>query len=382
MINKTTIYNYRSCLETEVALHPELTVMIGANGVGKSNILKAIYSFTKIERANKSIPKLPKNASSFVNPTVELKILTKENKTYQLKANLLIEEDKQNQDLIKRAVISYKPSNGKPDYELMTFDLLDGAHYLYDDQGDYSHAGRAKFEEVLSIVKSFKNISYYSASQFANSQNCPISIEISQVVFGAKKTSENHSEFFENLYRTFKDNPTLFEQYIFLIGKEGLNLVESIDFSVQKIPNQNGRLREIVTLSAKVDGLNLLFNQLSDGTFRTLALIFYLLSDENDVLLIEEPEISVHHGLLLSIMELIKQESKRKQIVISTHSDFVLDQVAPENVVLVTKDREKGTLAKPLSKSMSESEYKLLKEYLETEGNLGEYWRETDWEHE
>jgi predicted ATPase len=99
------------------------------------------------------------------------------------------------------------------------------------------------------------------------------------------------------------------------------------------------------------------------------------MTEQSSALLIKEPEVCVHHGLLSSIMELIKDYSKRKQIVVSTHSDFVLDRVEPRNVYQVTRSAEDGTDIRHLAKEMSAQEMKALKNYLETEGNLGEYWR-------
>lgn len=70
------------------------------------------------------------------------------------------------------------------------------------------------------------------------------------------------------------------------------------------------------------------------------------------------------------------------QIIISTHSDFVLDKLEPENVVLVDKNRNKGTIAKSLFKTLSKNEFQALKDYLENSGNLGEYWKEGGFEDE
>jgi len=123
-------------------------------------------------------------------------------------------------------------------------------------------------------------------------------------------------------------------------------------------------------------------NQLSEGTFKTLALLFYIINDVSELLLIEEPEVCIHHGLLDSIIELIKVQSKKKQIIISTHSDYVLDKLKPENVVLVSRDTDKGTIAKPLSKALSKNDYAALKSYLQDEGNLGEYWKLSEFEND
>ncbi|MEL6941115.1 MAG: ATP-binding protein [Bacteroidota bacterium] len=383
MINKATIYNYRSCLETEVELHPELTILIGANAAGKTNILQALYLFPKINRTNRAMPQSLSNFDGHIRSTIELNLTISNDRNYKLKGDILYVIDEYNEDHIQVATIAYKSDINRAKYRSMNFDLQEQAYYFHDYKGDYPFPDKEEFEESLPIVRAIQGISYYSASQFANPRGCPISVKPNELIFSKENIrKKGHSDFIKELYKSSQNNPETFQQYLFLIGKEGLELVEEINFNVQQFPNASFGNKIVVTPSVSIDGVTISFNQLSDGTFRTLALIFYIISDENEVLLIEEPEISVHHGLLLSIMELIKQESKRKQIVISTHSDLVLDRVAPENVLLVSKDKEEGTLAKPLSKSMSENEYKELKEYLETEGNLGEYWRETGWEYE
>ena len=74
-------------------------------------------------------------------------------------------------------------------------------------------------------------------------------------------------------------------------------------------------------------------------------------------------------------MEILKQYSGSKQIVLSTHSEFVVDNLAPEQVRLVERDQSIGTQARALSAAMSERDFQALKEYLREFGGLGEYWR-------
>jgi predicted ATPase len=104
--------------------------------------------------------------------------------------------------------------------------------------------------------------------------------------------------------------------------------------------------------------------------------LFHVLTEDSTALLIEEPEVCVHHGLLSSILELIKSASKSKQMIISTHSDYVLDHVGPENVYRVKFEKNSGTTVSPIAKTMTAREFAGLREYLEKEGNLGEFWRE------
>ena len=190
------------------------------------------------------------------------------------------------------------------------------------------------------------------------------------------------------MYKSWKAKDKQYKRYLNTVNKEGIGLIDDISFNEVNMPSssyevQSGgkiktieRNRLLIIPSFSVDGSQLSPNQLSEGTFKTLALLFYILTDESKLLLIEEPEVCIHHGLLNSIIALIKSQSKQKQIVISTHSDFVLDQLDPENLVLVKRQPNKGTKATLLSKSMSKNDYKALREYLEESGNLGEYWRE------
>jgi predicted ATPase len=76
------------------------------------------------------------------------------------------------------------------------------------------------------------------------------------------------------------------------------------------------------------------------------------------------------------VLELIKSSSRAKQIVLSTHSDYVLDHVKPENVYRVAFERSGGTIVRHVPEAMTAEEFSALRDYLEKEGNLGEYWRE------
>jgi predicted ATPase len=99
------------------------------------------------------------------------------------------------------------------------------------------------------------------------------------------------------------------------------------------------RNRHLVVPSIKINNNELSPNQLSEGTFKTLALIYYILTDDSKILLVEEPEVCIHHGLLSSIMQLIKIQSKLKQIIISTHSDFVRSSKTGRSLTFKVSDK-------------------------------------------
>ncbi|GAH74437.1 unnamed protein product, partial [marine sediment metagenome] len=86
-------------------------------------------------------------------------------------------------------------------------------------------------------------------------------------------------------------------------------------------------------------------------------------------------EVCIHHGLLSSVIELIKQYSDEKQVFISTHSDYILDELDQSNVFVVWNDKSEGISVRPLTKWMPKEDILALKTFLASEGNLGEYWR-------
>ena len=101
---------------------------------------------------------------------------------------------------------------------------------------------------------------------------------------------------------------------------------EKVEFDSMKIiPNKVKKVIFVpkVFLAKKV----LSFNQLSEGTLKTMALVFYIIKNENSLLLIEEPEVCVHHGLLNSIIEVIKSETDFKQIINDLENFVIIKQV-------------------------------------------------------
>lgn len=229
---------------------------------------------------------------------------------------------------------------------------------------------------------------YYSASQFTNPANCPVSFEIEKEGERSRGLRlHGHAKFLFDLYAEYKSKSAGYQQFFDIIGPEGIGLVDkvdfkemltsSIDYSVRIGGKAKQRKRDkiLVIPQFTIGKHELSPNQLSEGTFKTITLLFYLVTESSSILLVEEPEVCVHHGLLSSIIELIKIYSQDKQIIISTHSDFVLDQVLPENVYKVSSTPDQGTSVSHIPRSMSRNELAALRKYLETEGNLGEYWR-------
>ena len=83
-------------------------------------------------------------------------------------------------------------------------------------------------------------------------------------------------------------------------------------------------------------------NELSSGEkqlfLRTLAI--RMLNPENSIILIDEPELSLHPKWQQRIVDVYTKIGKNNQIIIATHSPHILGSVRKENIMLLDKDDE------------------------------------------
>ena len=87
--------------------------------------------------------------------------------------------------------------------------------------------------------------------------------------------------------------------------------------------------------------------RLSDGTLRYLCLLAILCDPEPPPLIcIEEPELGLHPDLLPKIADLIIAASERTQLIVTTHSDVLVDAMTecPEAVLVCEKREGQSTI--------------------------------------
>lgn len=108
-----------------------------------------------------------------------------------------------------------------------------------------------------------------------------------------------------------------------------------INVKVEDI-SQDGRNIPIFKNSA---GEKFDINELSSGEkqlfLRTLAI--KMLNPENSIILIDEPELSLHPKWQQQIVDVYKKIGKNNQIIIATHSPHVLGSVKKENIILLDR---------------------------------------------
>ncbi|RME76422.1 MAG: hypothetical protein D6776_01285 [Planctomycetota bacterium] len=81
----------------------------------------------------------------------------------------------------------------------------------------------------------------------------------------------------------------------------------------------------------------------SDGTLRVAGLLTALLQQPPLALLgIEEPEITVHPGVLPVVYDFLREAAQRSQLLVTTHSPELLDLVSPEHATVLAVQRQDG----------------------------------------
>ena len=114
--------------------------------------------------------------------------------------------------------------------------------------------------------------------------------------------------------------------------------------------------------------------RLSDGTLRYLCLLAILCDPEPPPLIcIEEPELGLHPDILPGLADLLKAASERTQIIVTTHSDILVDAMTetPDCVVVCEKHEGRTEMKRLSAPDLAD----WLKDYrlgqLWTKGHLG-----------
>jgi len=108
-------------------------------------------------------------------------------------------------------------------------------------------------------------------------------------------------------------------------------------------------------------------SNVSDGTLRLIAIALALYGGAS-VVALEEPENCVHPRLLETLVDAMREAPT--QVVVTTHSPYLLDHVEPEEVYLVVGEG----LETKVRKLSETREVEAVKKFLKEGGTLGEAW--------
>jgi predicted ATPase len=338
------IQGYRRLLDVELSLHP-LVVMIGANGSGKTSFLEAWSLLASASSgASSGSGELSKKISELGGIT---DIITRD----------------------KADRISFDISMGVPNFHPLDY------HLEIENQGQFYKIGKETLTQVRKDAKSpFKHIDSYGADIHyydlvndkllrPNWEHNPLETSLAQVpkMFQQPENLRRNlasSTFYGALRVTPKSSVRLPQQLhpATLPGVDGEDLVSCL-YYLRETDHDRFEVLEDTLRAAFHDFERLDFppvaagvlamtwkdknysrpmymHQLSEGTLRFLWLSALLQSrDLTAITLLDEPEVSLHPELLSLLADLMREASKRTQLIVATHSDRLIRFLKPEEVL-------------------------------------------------
>tara|TARA_R110002074_G_scaffold161480_10_gene319530 strand:- start:9520 stop:10797 length:1278 start_codon:yes stop_codon:yes gene_type:complete len=198
-------------------------------------------------------------------------------------------------------------------------------------------------EEYMDAISSLNElvkspIFYFSHTELAKSKNSErigefngrtVSFNLEKEIMALEENKKNWNIF--NM--ALKNTLNISSVSVMRISKETLKIVSADEVK----PNEE--VFKFLSFWHMGDSKEL--TQLSDGSILIVALITKVLSSDEDLIFIEEPENSTHPKALLDLLAFLKSFSITKQFIISSHSIALLNK-SKINEVIISSVNEMG----------------------------------------
>ena len=389
-LKKVTLKNFRTCHDVELNDLEHLTVLMGRNGVGKTNILQGIEWLARTASSSK-----PADIDFLDNESImggvslfgEIELLVDNiNYRYRLEFNCktidlkerLYRSDSSNQwqVLLERDGDTVIDETGKQLAKIhQTLPMLHTIVRLKPWD---------KIREVilpaLTYLHGFK---YYPLDEAAT----PSTKKRTEFIYGPdyliwsnqfKSLDEPNDPDYDVVMRLldmFLQRKEEFNELNNLLASNGLGLLYSIDIGElkQSRPSHTPSLYFVDFIPGKGwEGAEVLprlpYKKLSSGTQRIIRILVSFFYDRNSLYLFEQPEDAIHPGLLRKLIGLLRSYDDRGQLIMASHSSDLFDVLKPEEVRLVTMQGGETKV-----RGLTESELASAKRFINEEGSLSDY---------
>lgn len=396
MLESFTIKNFRSCENTSIRLNEPVIALVGKNGVGKTNLLHAIQLVAElcVEGSDSTFLVHPREHSSLT----EFKLSFTVNSVmceYHTKRGSRRPDDRNLEESLMAGGTTLFHRDGEtiqtedknlPDLEIgmrtsalsALLQLLPQGHELkkeLDPIDAYLRSVRYQpliqgFQEHVAGPSIFRGIG----------ESSPV-IEVSRYEAwkAAQRDGPPSRSVQLRLLDLFLTDDQRWRELTILLGEDGLGLIQEIE--VQDIMVRRSRRDEsepdseegyvisfIPCAGLAGAGRPFRFRGLSAGTWRVVQLVTYLIYDKYSCMLIEQPEDSIHAGLLAKVIDILRTYSDGTQLICTTHSPRVMNLVGPSSIRFVTADDGRTRVSE-----LTDNDFKAAQAYLEDEGTLSEF---------
>lgn len=385
MLRKIHIQDFRLCKDVLIDGLSDVTALVGRNGAGKTNILQAIDQTARAATSNNSaiIQKLYTLATVF-SATLEFDIgdsvyrytlsipVSQTNGKFELNVNELLDR-KNGEDwitILKRQVGTVQVGDQTLQIGKTVPSLPAVATVLPPDDEIV-----VKIKQVITFLS---NIHYYPLDeQGAQTEPSGPVPESQYKAWLADRSAAGNDVLFRIIHMAL-ERPDDLRILKDLLGPKGLGLIGGLvvhpisgEGTGSSSSSSEGMYYLVYFSPMRGQGvvpLRLQYGALSSGTRRVLRILASLLFDGNSVMLLEQPEDSLHQGLTKRLIDLLRTNADPSQLIISSHSSALLNKLKPEEIRLVSL-RDGFTHVR----SLSQKEVEIAIKFMNDDGPLYDF---------
>ena len=300
-----------------------------------------------------------------------MKIKKIEIKNNKILKDISIDFEK-NGKIIDTIVVAGSNGSGKTTFlESIWNYFLDMAYYRKNILEKMNIIFDSDFEELkkINIVNHLENLNYYKKNNINSYQETISSFKVlpkliyipTEINFSEVKTETTNFyreySFFNMVdFNMIKDIPSyIVSRIMYMLNQdENLTMLEAR----KKVTEEINSIFNILELDVKLKGISkddknmpifensqgeeFNINKLSSGEkqlfLRTLSI--KMLEPEDSIILIDEPELSLHPKWQQQIIKVYQNIGKNNQIIVATHSPHILGSVPSENIIILSKNEE------------------------------------------
>ena len=312
MISRIAIKNFRSLRDVELCPGP-LTVLIGANGAGKSNILDALRFLKKIHSD-------PLSREMVTNSQLEDR-----GGFEQIVWGGLTDE---------KIEFEFEFSNGERGFDIPSFRVEIEDHpephlrYLTVPMGAERWEGPEGADGINSEYRKMAN--HLQSWRFYNfspdSMRQPTKVKQEKVL---NESGSNLSTVIHSLYS--ENHPDL---------EEAVGMLQVMVPTVERLVSPIfGDGQTYVALKEKGIENHVGAWGLSDGTLLALALsVALVVRPEPELICVESPETGIHPQMMEAVADMLEVASRDTQVIVTTQSPYLLEWLPYESFVVVEKE--------------------------------------------
>ena len=295
----------------------DLIVLAGINGSGKTRVLESIRYWFEMFRGK----------------AVNVELFYEENEIEVLKS------------LMNSEGLTEVEKEAQKDIEF-TDCLRNIKFYNYDYR--YNKTENRNYNSKI-ISRSFENLKIFPKLIYV-----PTEINFEEIKKAQTNLKKEYS--FINIVDSYeiKDIPSYIATRISKVANEEENLtmgqvrkkvfeeingifeILELDVKLSEISKDENSMPIFTDSSGKKFGINELSSGEKQLFLRTLAI--KMLEPENSIIMIDEPELSLHPKWQQKIVDVYRKIGRNNQIILATHSPHILGSVEKENIILLEKN--------------------------------------------